>query len=193
MVSAVALALYTLMPVKVLAKWGSLMVTGFAMLFGGLVLVPVVQPWVVPVDITPAFLIILAAVIVVGTCAAYMLYLQGINDCGPVKAGLLCAAEPVSAMVISVLWLHTPVSTWDIAGCACILVMIVMVTEFEPKREGGESALELAGVETAPLPQDSAGVRRSRFGARLLQQQARDHGGHCPRGGAPGRRPSSVC
>ena len=154
MVSAVAFALYTLMPVKVLAKWGSLMVTGFAMLFGGLVLTPVVQPWVVPVDITPAFLIILAAVIVVGTCAAYMLFLQGINDCGPVKAGLLCAAEPVSAMVISVLWLHTPVSTWDIAGCACILVMIVMVTEFEPKREGGESALELAGVETAPLPQD---------------------------------------
>ena len=134
MVSAVALALYTLMPVKVLAKWGSMMVTGFAMLFGGAVLTPVVQPWAVPVELTPGFILILAAVIVVGTCAAYMLYLQGINDCGPVKAGLLCAAEPVSAMVLSVLWLHSSVSTWDVAGCACILVMIVMVTELEPKR-----------------------------------------------------------
>lgn len=154
MVSAVALALYTLMPVKVLAKWGSMMVTGFAMLFGGAVLAPVVQPWAVPVELTPGFLLILAAVIVVGTCAAYMLYLQGINDCGPVKAGLLCAAEPVSAMVLSVLWLHSSVSTWDVAGCACILVMIVMVTELEPKREGVGSDAELAGVETAPLPQD---------------------------------------
>lgn len=90
MVSAVALALYTLMPVKVLAKWGSMMVTGFAMLFGGAVLTPVVQPWAVPVELTPGFLLILTAVIVVGTCAAYMLYLQGINDCGPVKAGF-CA------------------------------------------------------------------------------------------------------
>ena len=83
-----------------------------------------------------------------------MLYLQGINDCGPVKAGLLCAAEPVSAMVLSVLWLHSSVSTWDVAGCACILVMIVMVTELEPKREGEGPDAELAGVETAPLPQD---------------------------------------
>jgi len=46
------------------------------------------------------------------------------------------------------------VSTWDVAGCACILVMIVMVTELEPKREGEGSDAELAGVETAPLPQD---------------------------------------
>ena len=103
------------------------------------------------------FLLILAAVIVVGTCVAYMLYLQGINDCGPVKAGLLCAAEPVSAMVLSVLWLHSSVSTWDVAGCACILVMIVMVTELEPKREGEGSDAELAGVETASLPE----IRRS--------------------------------
>ena len=73
MVSAVALALSALMPVKVLAKWGSMMVTGFAMLFGGAVLTPVVQPWAVPVELTPGFLLILAAVIAVGTCAAYML------------------------------------------------------------------------------------------------------------------------
>ena len=131
-----------------------MMVTGFAMLFGGAVLTPVVQPWAVPVELTPGFLLILAAVIAVGTCAAYMLYLQGINDCGPVKAGLLCAAEPVSAMVLSVLWLHSSVSTWDVAGCACILVMIVMVTELEPSGEGEGSDAELAGVETAPLPQD---------------------------------------
>ena len=41
------------------------------------------SPWAVPVELTPGFLLILAAVIAVGTCAAYMLYLQGINDCGP--------------------------------------------------------------------------------------------------------------
>ena len=57
-------------------------------------------------------------------------------------------------MVLSVLWLHSSVSTWDVAGCACILVMIVMVTELEPKREGEGSDAELAGVETASLPQD---------------------------------------
>ena len=165
MVSAVALALYTLMPVKVLAKWGSMMVTGFAMLFGGAVRRrPLCSLGPSPSSSRLGFLLILAAVIVVGTCAAYMLYLQGINDCGPVKAGLLCAAEPVSAMVLSVLWLHSSVSTWDVAGCACILVMIVMVTELEPKREGegsdGRACGRGDGAASARIRRSSPVVRR---------------------------------
>ena len=107
MMSAVALALYTLMPVKVLAKWGSMLVTGFAMLFGGVALTPVVQPWNVPMELSAGALGAFAAIVLIGTCAAYMLYLQGVNDCGPVKAGLLCAAEPVSAMVLAVVCLPT--------------------------------------------------------------------------------------
>lgn len=35
LISAVALAFYTLMPVRVLKKWGAMLVTGLAMLFGG--------------------------------------------------------------------------------------------------------------------------------------------------------------
>ncbi len=50
-VSAFALAFYTLLPGKVLAKWGSFIVTGLAMLLGGMVATAVVQPWTIPVDI----------------------------------------------------------------------------------------------------------------------------------------------
>ena len=44
-ISAFALAFYTLLPGKVLEKWGSFIVTGLAMLIGGAVATVAVQPW----------------------------------------------------------------------------------------------------------------------------------------------------
>ena len=169
LIAAVALALYTLMPVRVLSKWGAMIVTGFAMLFGGVVASAVAPPWQVPIELSPGSIGAFAAIVLIGTCAAYMLFLQGVNDCGPVKAGLLCAGEPVSAMILATVWLHTPVTVWDIMGCACILVMIVLVTEISPKKKpattaspGAASAASsseesVEGIELAPDPPMFAG------------------------------------
>ena len=121
LVSAVALTFYTLMPVRVLKKWGSMLVTGLAMLFGGSAASVVVQPWTMPVNLPLGGIAALVAIVIVGTLGAYMLYLQGVNDAGPVKASLLCCVEPVSAMILALAWLHTPVSGWDLAGCAPVL------------------------------------------------------------------------
>lgn len=156
LVSAVALTFYTLMPVRVLKKWGSMLVTGLAMLFGGSAASIVVQPWTMPVDLPIGGMMALAAIVLVGTLGAYMLYLQGVNDAGPVKASLLCCVEPVSAMVLALVWLHTPVSAWDLAGCALIVVMIFLVTERESKPAAsmtGETALADDGayVDDPPL------------------------------------------
>ena len=111
-----ALAFYTLLPVRVLEKWGALTVTGLAMLFGGVAASAAVRPREMPVQLPAEALAALAAIVLVGTLGAYMLYLQGIADAGPVKASLLCSIEPVSAMVISLLWLHVPVTPWDALG-----------------------------------------------------------------------------
>ena len=157
LVSALALAFYTLMPVRVLKKWGSMLVTGLAMLFGGTAASAVVQPWSMPVELSGGALAALAAIVLVGTLGAYMLYLQGVNDAGPVKASLLCCVEPVSAMVLALVWLHTPVSVWDMAGCALIVVMIFLVTEREPRPaldaapEGGALPAHAEAYDDPPL------------------------------------------
>ena len=80
LISAVALAFYTLMPVRVLKKWGSMLVTGLAMLFGGSAASVVVQPWTMDVQLSAGGLAALVAIVLVGTLGAYMLYLQGVND-----------------------------------------------------------------------------------------------------------------
>ncbi len=134
LVSAVALAFYTLMPGKPLAKWGSFIVTGLAMAMGGTVAMAGVPPWTLGVEVTPAVVGVMALMVIVGTFAAYLFYLQGIADAGPVRAGLVGCVEPVSATIISAAWLGTAVTPMDVLGCAMIVVMVFLVTD-----RGGDS------------------------------------------------------
>lgn len=128
LVTACGLACYTLVPARVLEKWGSMVVTGLAMLVGGVAMSAAVRPWSIEVELSPEALAALAALVLVGTFLAYLLYLQGVKDAGPVRAGLLCSVEPVSATVIGVVWLRNPVSLWDVLGCVFVLIMIFLVT-----------------------------------------------------------------
>lgn len=173
LVSALALAFYTLMPVRVLKKWGAMLVTGLAMLFGGSAASLVVQPWTMPVELSGGGIAAFAAIVLVGTLGAYMLYLQGVNDAGPVKASLLCCVEPVSAMILALVWLHTPVSVWDMAGCALIVVMIFLVTEKEPKPAAEGARLEEAQEAWAADPPMFAG-RASVLGYYACRPAARE-------------------
>lgn len=137
LVSAVALAFYNLMPVKPLARYGSFLVTGLAMLMGCVVAIVAFHPWDVEVVMPLRGWLVLAANVVVGTILAYMLYIQGIRDAGPMRAGLLGSVEPVSAMIISAVWLGDAVSLFDVLGAVCIVAMIALVTqrEKEPVQE----------------------------------------------------------
>lgn len=136
--SAIALAFYTLLPVKVLKKWGSLIVTGLAMLIGGVVATAFVRPWTIPVAVDGEVLLVLGLMTAIGTVAAYILYLQGITDAGPVRAGLVGCVEPVSATLISAVWLHTPVAPVDIVGVVMIIAMVFLVTDRGDDAEGKE-------------------------------------------------------
>ena len=131
LISAVSLAFYNLMPVRPLARYGSFLVTGVAMAIAGAVALAVFRPWEQPVSLPPEGWAVFAAIVGVGTILAYLLFVQGIKDAGPVRAGLLGSIEPVSAMVIAACWLGTPVTAWDAAGAAAIVAMIFLVSERE--------------------------------------------------------------
>jgi drug/metabolite transporter (DMT)-like permease/GNAT superfamily N-acetyltransferase len=154
LVSAVALAFYTLMPGKPLAKWGSFIVTGLAMAMGGTVSMAGVQPWTLGVEVTPAVVGIMALMVLVGTFAAYLFYLQGIADAGPVRAGLVGCVEPVSATIISAAWLGTAVTPMDVLGCAMIVAMVFLVTD--RGGEGDDDHAVEGGTGAAPSRYDGA-------------------------------------
>ena len=168
-ISAFALAFYTLLPGKVLEKWGSFIVTGLAMLIGGVVATVFVQPWTIPVTVSPMMIGVMTAMVIVGTFAAYLFYLQGITDAGPVRAGLVGCVEPVSATVISAVWLGTPVGMFDIVGCIMIIAMVFLVTDRGSGNGKGAAAYDGAS-EDLPLFQG----RASELGYYAARQATRD-------------------
>lgn len=129
--TAAAATFYTMYPRRLFSQWGSFAVTGVGMFVGGLTGVIVcVSNGTIPEGIPPLDLqsiIVLGIAILVGTFAAYGLYLHGISLVGPLWGNMLGAAEPVSATVISALWLGTAFSWADWTGLVLMVATIVLV------------------------------------------------------------------
>ena len=153
--AACALVCYTMLPVGLLTRWSSLTVTALASCIAAAVANVAVQPWNIPVELTPQIAAAVLAMGVIGTFCSYLLFLRGVALAGPMRAGMVGCIEPVSAMAISALWLGTPVTPADALGCAMIVGMVLLVTQRE-ERPAAVSA------ETAAAAEDlSAGCRYS--------------------------------
>lgn len=141
-VNAAAVAFYVMYPQRLFRQWGSVVVTGLGMLFGGVVALvvflvrgaagavagaPVGQVLPIPVLDVPG-MIALLGIVVVGTFGAFGLYLHGVSVVGSVRGSLIGAVEPVSAMLCSCLWLSTPFGAADWAGLVLMVVTIVLMS-----------------------------------------------------------------
>ena len=133
MLAAVSLMCYTLLPDGIIPKWGRIVVTGYGMLIGGIVLAFLVQVWKIPVSLDFRGWLAVGGVAVLGTLVAYTMYLQGVADVGPVHASMLSSIEPVSATLCSVFWLHTSFQWLDFVGFLWITVTIFLLAEKKEK------------------------------------------------------------
>ena len=131
LMSAFALALYTLIPEKLIERWGSIVVTGWGMLVGGVVLGCIVQVWNVPAALDGRGWLAVAGMVILGTVLAYTLYMQGVADIGPVRTSMLASVEPVAAMLFSVFW-HGASFVWiDLIGFVCIMTTVFLLAKKE--------------------------------------------------------------
>ena len=101
------------------------MVTG--MLLGGVILGLLSRVWTQEVTLDAQTVMGILLIGVVGTAMAFTLYLQGVNDIGPVKTSLLSCAELVTAGVLTSVWLKTPLAWQDVLGMALILGMVAFL------------------------------------------------------------------
>ncbi|MDO4797621.1 MAG: DMT family transporter [Coriobacteriales bacterium] len=129
--TAAAATFYTMYPKPLFQRWGSFAVTGLGMLAGGITgLVACTASGTIArglPTIDTAGAVVLAIAVLVGTFGAYGLFLHGISIVGPVAGNMLGAAEPVSATVISALWLATSFAWADWAGLALMVATIVLI------------------------------------------------------------------
>jgi drug/metabolite transporter (DMT)-like permease len=142
LLSALALAFYSLYPVKLLRAYGALPVVAWGLLLGGLALTVGLaasgRPFL-PAHLDLPGLELVAFVIFFGTLLPFPLYLGALNRLSPTFATILSAAEPLAAAVASVLWLHLRLSPLEWTGGAGIAAGVLL----------------MAGtVRRASLPQD---------------------------------------
>lgn len=126
--AAIGMATYVVLPVRLLEKYQGLTITTLAMCMAGVVITLFFQPWNIMPQLSFEVVAGTFATIILGTVLAYLLFLEGVKRVGAIVGGLLDAIEPVTAMILSALWLGTVITGWDTLGCALIIGMLVLVT-----------------------------------------------------------------
>jgi drug/metabolite transporter (DMT)-like permease len=127
LVSAVAAAVYTMKPKRLIRKWRATLIIGWGMLLGGLCLVPVCPPWLFEGRWEVLSALIYAYVIVFGTVLAFGCYLGSLKYIQPAEAGILGSVEPLSAIVLSIVFLGASFGLMDILGTSLIIGTVFLL------------------------------------------------------------------
>lgn len=126
--SAVALAIYTLQPIRLLNKYSSIAVIGWGMFLGGLAFSFVKSPWVIEGTWDIYTYNYVGFIVILGTLIPFYAYLRAVKLIGGQKASLLASAEPLSATVMAVLWLNVPFTLIDWVGSICIISTVFLLS-----------------------------------------------------------------
>lgn len=123
----IAFSIYTVYPARLMKEWGVLVVVGWGMLIGGVVLALVTQIWKTDEWVHLAaypISIIVIIIILIGTIA-FILFLSSMKYITAVETSILSSIEPLTAMIISVFWFNQILGAWQYIG---VVIMLLFVT-----------------------------------------------------------------
>ena len=126
--SALTYALYIILPIALIKKWGSSLVIGVGMVIAGLVALPFTGVLQAAIPTSLDFLLAFAGIILIGTVFAYTAFLKGASFIGPVKSSLLASIEPISAVFFAFLIMDEQFYPIDFLGMAMILVAVTLIS-----------------------------------------------------------------
>lgn len=127
--SALAAAFYVMYSVDLIRMWSGLMVVGWGMLAGGLLLSLYSHPWVISGIWDVYTAVSVFYVIIPGSLVTFYLFLIGVQKIGSQKATILSSAEPLSAALLSIAFLGVSFTAMDWLGTACILVTVIILAK----------------------------------------------------------------
>ena len=126
--SALTYALYIILPITLIKKWGSSLVIGVGMVIAGLVALPFTGVLQANIPTSLDFLLAFAGIILIGTVFAYTAFLKGASLIGPVKSSLLASIEPISAVFFAFLIMNEQFYPIDFLGMAMILFAVTLIS-----------------------------------------------------------------
>jgi drug/metabolite transporter (DMT)-like permease len=121
--SMVAFALYTVLSKKIVPRHGAIVLTAFASLFGGLILLPLTwaadgPPWRL---LTAWHWLAVGFLAVFATAVAYAAYFHGLRHVKASRGSMIFFAKPVLASVLAWILLREPLGAASILGGILII------------------------------------------------------------------------
>lgn len=128
LISAASVVVYNLEPKNLMKQFSTPLLLAWGMTIGGTVLFILFKPWEYSPVIDAETIVALIAIIVFGTIVSFSFYMQGSKLIGPTHASLYACVEPVSATILSSLWLKAPFTMIDFIGFIFIISTIFILT-----------------------------------------------------------------
>lgn len=127
LLSALACAIYTVEPVRIIKKYGAPLVVGWGMFTAAFFLLPVtvLTPFTGTVD--TSVLLAFAYVVIFGTVCSFVLYLSSVAYILPTEASIISAIEPLSSILFSFLIFRLTFGFWELLGMALIILAVAAV------------------------------------------------------------------
>ncbi|MGP4117408.1 DMT family transporter [Levilactobacillus zymae] len=125
LLAGVSSATYTLLPRQLLATYDARLVVGWAMLLGSLPFGGVLVTTRLP-QLNVTVVGGIAFIVIGGTMLAYLLYLKSLTSLAPSTTGMLSAFEPLTATVLAVGVLGTPLTGAELFDGACIVATTLL-------------------------------------------------------------------
>ena len=126
--SAFCSAIYTLQPVNLLKKYSSISVVGWGMVIGGLAFSFIHSPFDFSGELSFITIISSAFIVIFGTLIAFYCYLESLKYLVPTEASILGCIEPLSATILSVIWLNVHFGIAEFIGTTCIILTVIILS-----------------------------------------------------------------
>ena len=128
LVSAFAYALYIILPLNLIQKWGSMLVIGVGMTIPGILMLPFSGLLSSSGNYRLDTWMALFGLVVIGTIFAYTAFLKGTSLVGAVKGSLLASFEPISAVFFAFVIMKEHFFMVDVIGMAMILLAVLLIS-----------------------------------------------------------------
>ena len=123
-------AFYTLYPARLMQEWGVLVVVAWGLFLSGIEIAVIGQIWSSNdwVYLTEPIVILMMAGLVILGSSAFVLYLSSMKYITAVETSVLSSFEPLTATIISVIWLGSIMQLWQAVGMGLMLVFVAYLS-----------------------------------------------------------------
>ncbi|WNS76614.1 DMT family transporter [Bacillus sp. DTU_2020_1000418_1_SI_GHA_SEK_038] len=130
LLTAIGFAFYTLQPKALITDWGTLVIIGWGMLIGGIVLYlfsPQFSFRKFGEALTVSTTVMLILIIIVGTLS-FLLYIGSLKYLSATESSLLSSIEPLVAAIVSIIWLKESFGAFQLMGGLFIVAAVVLLS-----------------------------------------------------------------